>query len=121
LGDNIASIVTKYCADIGQTLETNQKSQQDAVIYPFTTLLIPSSNVPIAQPIHFVLIPSRHTLTKPQIACFGTHMQPYFMCIFQPTYKQLKKILKKTYWFMPHGKMLYASPVHYTLKVLNSI
>uniref|UniRef100_A0A803KVZ8 LysM domain-containing protein n=1 Tax=Chenopodium quinoa TaxID=63459 RepID=A0A803KVZ8_CHEQI len=37
----IGAIATYFGADVGQTLEANGKSEQDDVINPFTTLLIP--------------------------------------------------------------------------------
>jgi len=45
-GNDIASIAVKFGADVAQTLEANQKSEQDSVIQPFTTLLVPLRAAP---------------------------------------------------------------------------
>ncbi|KAK9678218.1 hypothetical protein RND81_11G196900 [Saponaria officinalis] len=45
-GNAISSIATKFGADVGQTLEANEKTMQDSVIQPFTTLLVPLQNPP---------------------------------------------------------------------------
>ncbi|KAL9246000.1 hypothetical protein vseg_019588 [Gypsophila vaccaria] len=45
-GNAISSIATKFGADVGQTLEANEKSMKDSVIQPFTTLLVPLQTPP---------------------------------------------------------------------------
>ncbi|XP_074275251.1 lysM domain receptor-like kinase 4 [Silene latifolia] len=45
-GNDISSIAIKFGADVGQTLEANEKSVQDSVIQPFTTLLLPLQSPP---------------------------------------------------------------------------
>ncbi|XP_021847829.1 lysM domain receptor-like kinase 4 isoform X1 [Spinacia oleracea] len=43
---SIGGIATYFGADVGQTFEANGKSEQDYVIQPFTTLLVPLQNPP---------------------------------------------------------------------------
>ncbi|KAL9241769.1 hypothetical protein vseg_015836 [Gypsophila vaccaria] len=45
-GDTIWSIADKFGADLGKTLEANEKSEQDSEIYSFTTLLVPLDSPP---------------------------------------------------------------------------
>ncbi|KNA14802.1 hypothetical protein SOVF_104040, partial [Spinacia oleracea] len=45
-GDNVGSIATRFGADVGQTLEANDVSEQDSVIYSNTTFLVPLQNPP---------------------------------------------------------------------------
>lgn len=45
-GNNIGTVATYFGADVGQTLDANEKSEQDSLIQPFTTLLIPLRNPP---------------------------------------------------------------------------
>ncbi|KAL2905691.1 LysM domain receptor-like kinase 4 [Bienertia sinuspersici] len=45
-GNDISSIAIKFGADVGLTLEANKKSEQDPVIQPFTTLLVPLHDPP---------------------------------------------------------------------------
>uniref|UniRef100_A0A803KW00 Uncharacterized protein n=1 Tax=Chenopodium quinoa TaxID=63459 RepID=A0A803KW00_CHEQI len=46
-GNQVPDIAIKFGADVGQTLEANQKSEQDIdAIYPYTTLLVPLHNPP---------------------------------------------------------------------------
>ncbi|CAO2830324.1 unnamed protein product [Amaranthus hypochondriacus] len=43
---DIAVKFAKFGADIGQTMEANEKSEQDSVIYPFTTVLVTLKSLP---------------------------------------------------------------------------
>ncbi|KNA23399.1 hypothetical protein SOVF_025190 [Spinacia oleracea] len=43
---SIGMIATYFGADVGQTLEANEKSENDSIIQPFTTLLVPLQNPP---------------------------------------------------------------------------
>lgn len=45
-GDAISTISLKFHGDVGETLQANQKSDEDSVILPFTTLLVPLRNPP---------------------------------------------------------------------------
>ncbi|GAB4848894.1 lysM domain receptor-like kinase 4 [Ancistrocladus abbreviatus] len=45
-GDAISSIAVRFGADVGRTLEANEKSDQNSVIYPVTTLLVPLQSPP---------------------------------------------------------------------------
>ncbi|CAO2830637.1 unnamed protein product [Amaranthus hypochondriacus] len=45
-GNSIADIAIKFGADVGKTLEANEKSEQDDIIQPFTTLLVPLKSPP---------------------------------------------------------------------------
>ncbi|GMH06465.1 hypothetical protein Nepgr_008305 [Nepenthes gracilis] len=45
-GDAISSIAVRFGADVGRTLQANEKSEQNSVIYPFTTLLVPLQSPP---------------------------------------------------------------------------
>ncbi|XP_074309099.1 lysM domain receptor-like kinase 4 [Silene latifolia] len=40
-GDSISSIANKFGANLSQTLEANEKSEQDSIIQPISTLLVP--------------------------------------------------------------------------------
>ncbi|KMT08518.1 hypothetical protein BVRB_6g138010 [Beta vulgaris subsp. vulgaris] len=45
-GDAFWTIADKFGANFGQTLEANEKSEEDSVIQPSTTLLVPLQNPP---------------------------------------------------------------------------
>ncbi|OVA04566.1 Protein kinase domain [Macleaya cordata] len=45
-GDFVSSISERFGVDTGRTLEANELSEQDATVYPFTTLLVPLQNPP---------------------------------------------------------------------------
>ncbi|KAF2283628.1 hypothetical protein GH714_012590 [Hevea brasiliensis] len=45
-GDTVSAVSVKFGGDTGRSLEANGLSEQNAVIYPFTTLLIPLENPP---------------------------------------------------------------------------
>lgn len=55
-GDSVASIAINFEADVGQTFEANGFSEDDNVIQPFTTLLVPLRNPPTTT----ILVPSQN-------------------------------------------------------------